>query len=122
MNLHRVAKGKVLHLPNGYPSLILLGGRDRLWLKEGGIVDLDDPFIAEACKGQEYKLEPDPKAKQADPIPHAGLLRQRDQFLAKVAGKPAPPTKSEKLVAVGAGEVGEVQTPDARPQRASAKA
>lgn len=117
MNLHRVLPGKYLHYPSGTPSTQSIGGRDRIWLKPDGIVDLEDPFIAECVKGQEYKLEPDPKAKAADPLPHPGLIRARETFMAAMRGDPPAATKAEKLELVGAGAIGSVPAPDARPQR-----
>jgi hypothetical protein len=118
MELHRVKDGMFLHLPGGHPSKLNVGGRDRLWLKPGGVVDLEDPFVAEAIKGQEFKLERAAKGtKTADALPSGAMLRAREEFMAKWTNAPAAPTSKEQLELVGAAAGESVPTPDARPQK-----
>lgn len=116
-SFQRVIAGKYLHYPSGYPSRFNINGRDRIWLQPGGVVDLGDPFIEEAVKGQEYKLEPDPKATSADALPHPKLIRLREEFMRGAGVLPPEETKADKLVAVGATASGDIPKPDARPQR-----
>lgn len=104
--LHRVAEGNYLH----YPFEVDADGE--LWLGPGGVLDMEDPYVRHAVKGQEYKLEPAPAGSVAAPITHTRMALLRDQFLGRAA---AVPTDEESAREEGAerldaeGGTGEIQ-------------
>jgi hypothetical protein len=109
MKLHRVCPGKYLHFP---PEI---DKKDPLWLPPGGVLDLDDPFVAKCIVGQEYKLEPDDTATEPTPILHTRFLNIRAAFLA--AGEPTPaPGEPERPP-----EAKQIPKPDERPTRGKEK-
>lgn len=114
--LMQVAKGQMLRLPE------VIHGPDRFWLNEGGVIDLDEPGIEEAVKGQEYKLIP--AAPEADPSPMnpriGSLLAARAAELAKVDPK-VEATKKATARAAETGLSSGIPKPDERPKAKSPK-
>lgn len=116
MNLHRVIPGRILHIPNVVSQL------DRLWLREGGVVDLDDPIVLNAVEGQKYKLAPAPEltADDVSPFPDSMIgyvARQRklaEEGLAAVSPEAVEAEQRAATVGVGASTSG-IQKPDAMP-------
>lgn len=110
MKLMKLAEGKVLH----FPEFLVGHLPPRIWLREGGVVDVDDKFIAHAIRGQEYKLEPAPEATEATPLTEGRMLRQREAFYGRLEAKKVP-TMQERATEK-AGEVSEkepvIPTPD----------
>lgn len=91
MRLLKVSNQYWLHIPNG------VGGRDRVWLAPGGIVDADDAFVSRSIRGQEYKLEPAPTGSKPTDIAKWPLAMVRAYEQAKPA--PAAPVR-EKISSV----------------------
>lgn len=87
MKLFKVRKGDYLHYPNGMTD----SGGNRCWLRPGGVLDMDDPFVAHSVKGQEYKLEPAPDAEAPTEVRSQKLLLLRQRF----EGAGSPPTKQQ---------------------------
>ena len=109
-NIHRVLKGKMLHLPGNLINH--KRGPERIWLREGQALDLADPFLAHCVVGQEYKLEPAPCARAT--VPEHRLIAA---FRREWEGKPAPApanAKAEEAVGAAASEtLGEgIEAPD----------
>jgi hypothetical protein len=88
--IHIVAPGYYLHLPANVDEF------RGCWLRPGGVLDLEDPYIADAVKGQEYKLVPagegDPQTP--DPLPNERMRIVREQFLGTYK---APKTDEEEI-------------------------
>lgn len=72
----RVVKQEVLHLPADMQA-----DQDRVWLKAGGVVDMDDPFTRHAVKGQEYKLEDASDNAAVTPLIDGRLLNYREKWI-----------------------------------------
>lgn len=85
VDLRRVKKGKVLHWPPGFAP-----DDARIRLREGEVMDYDQPFEADWCEGQEYKLEP---AGKDDPKPAPITLPQAVRKLRSLKKDPPPPVK-----------------------------
>jgi hypothetical protein len=88
MRLLKVSNQYWLHIPNG------IGGRERIWLRPGQILDADDSFVARSIRGQEYKLEPAPansKPTEIDQWPMA-MVRAYEQ------AKPAPAAPAREKI------------------------
>jgi len=102
MNLHKVADGKYLHWPKD------VGGRDRLWAGPGGVIDLSDPWVMEAIKGQEYKLVPAEAGLTPDELTNPQAIIRRRQRLE--TPKPKEPSKDVSEAAA------EIPRPDPRPR------
>jgi hypothetical protein len=98
MRLMKVRDDRHLYYPDSFP-------RDEQYRGGPGyVVDMDAPFEADWCKGQEYKLiEADPKSK-ASPIESNHGIRIIKDASQRVAAKPAASesVKSKPLPAVDA--------------------
>jgi hypothetical protein len=104
--LHEVAPGNILHIPERFDR------ETRVWLRAGGVLDLSDPFIAEVVKGQAYKLQPHIEGRDPSPLPRC-IITAREKFL----GTYVPPlTKAQaaKLAAEerSSGVSNEIEKPD----------
>lgn len=116
MKLHRVIAGKILHIPNDVSQ------KDRLWLHAGGVVDLDDPIMVRAVKGQEFKLEPAPEldAESISPLPDSMIgyvAKQRElegELQATLDPEIVEAERQATTVGVGSSTSG-IQKPDAMP-------
>lgn len=73
--LMRVTAQDVLHLPPDMQA-----DQNRIWLKAGGVIDMDDPFTRHAVKGQEYKLEDAPEGAEVTALKDGRLLNYREQW------------------------------------------
>jgi hypothetical protein len=111
MQLKRVAKDQTLRLPDS------VHGPDRLWLHAGGVVDVDDPQVAAAVAGQEYKLEDADPHDEPSPIPQklAGLFSKlKDTQTAEDAKAARVKVATDK--AHESGLASGIQKPDERPR------
>lgn len=117
-NIHIVIPGHYLHFPPDVDEL------RSCWLRPGGVLDLGDPYIAHAVKGQEYKLTPagegDPT--EPDPITSQRMRIVRDQFM----GTYVPPKTEAELArerAAGGAEAegltANTSEPDLTPKRSN---
>jgi len=70
--LHQVSSGWFLQMPHGIGN-----PHERVWLEPGGVLDLSDPYIKHAVKGQEHKLKEAPADSVVSPIPPV-LLKERE--------------------------------------------
>lgn len=107
MKLMRVMPTKVLI----YPSEIRQ--RDRVWARQGAVIDMDDPIVARLMVGQEYKLEDAELASGPDPLPRPieamreGAARRQNPVAAKAAA----------AAAAAAPMTATIQKPDVLPRK-----
>lgn len=116
--LYRVRTPRVLNYPDSFSI------KNENLLGSGGIVDLDDPFMAHLCAPQMNKLEPAPEgAVPSDLSMNRTYVSLRARWEVDNGVKPAsaPPrtAKVEALVedAKRDGTIGSIPKPDARPTR-----
>lgn len=110
MKLKRVIAGKFLHVPS------TIEGPDRLWLRPGGIVDVDDPGIAKCVEGQEWKLEDAPAGSEPSPIENMRLRALVDQLRGAVPPRKANVAETASARAKPLVQAG-IPAPDPRPKK-----
>jgi hypothetical protein len=108
MKLFSVCQGKNLFFP---PSI----DKESLWLQPGGVLDLEDPFVAECVRGQEYKLEPVTGKAQPTPVSHARFQQMRETFFSAGEQKKAAEIKADERV------LDSIPRPDVRPRKGEEK-
>lgn len=111
MKLYRVRSGFYLH----WPKEIEGDSTKKLWLGPGGVIDLDDTFVARLVVGQEYKLEAEDRATAPTDTGHGRfqlLQRQHNANLGQeAAAKAAPAVASDPTI----------PKPDVRPKKEEKK-
>jgi len=106
MNLKQVRDGKYLHFP------FEIAKRDSLWLGPGGIIDMDDPFIAKCAAGQEYKLDDAPASATISEVNHPVFRRARAEFAEEQEEKKRKAEAAKENEAMAS-----IPRPDARPRQ-----
>ena len=85
---------------------------ERIWLAPGGVVDMSDPYMQHALKGQEHKLEAAPAGAVASPVPPV-LLQEREQWLRKTPAVPKVEAKKAEAIkaAAATGSISGIEAP-----------
>ena len=111
-NLHVVIPGKFLHLPQEIDI------ERSLWLEPGGVVDLDDEFVRQCVRGQEYKLAP-----AGDDVTEPSQMpsRRMQNLHAEFHGASKPKTAREGVITQGAERaaphIDGIEVPDTKGKR-----
>lgn len=85
---------------------------NRVWLREGGVVDVGDPAVAELVRGQEYKLDPAPADALVSPFPNV-LQPWLQKHSSRRQPQPKPPVKDQAVArATTRGSASRIQRPD----------
>lgn len=109
MKLYSVRTGYFLHFPREIER------ENPLWLGAGGVLDLDDPFIAQSAAGQEFKLVEAPDALAPTPINHMRFNGLHQAFLGTVKEAAKPESIASKETLAG------IPRPDSRPRKGEEK-